>query len=314
MARVDSYSSRRDLPRISVVTPSYNQADYLEATIRSVLDQDYPNLEYIVVDGGSDDGSIDIIKKYAHKLAWWVSEPDQGQSHAINKGFERANGQILAYLNSDDLYLPGTLMAVANAVATDPKADLFYGTCRVIDETGQTTGTHTGNISEYSEILDLWRTWWGKRQFVQPEVFWTRRVMQQVGEFREDLNYVMDYEFWLRVLRAGGKTHRIDRELACFRRTALQKSNASEAVADELLAVLGRELQGPSVPRGTRRRLHRQWLYHTAFCQAANDSVAQRESTCSRWIRLAAVCAAHPTLLLDTQIYRRPAGRLARAK
>src|SRR5688572_19422484 len=103
------------LPRISFVTPSFNQAKFLEQTIRSVLDQNYPNLDYAVVDGGSTDGSVDIIKKYEHRLSWWVSEKDRGQSHALNKGFSKASGDVFGFINSDDYLYPGSLDAVARA-------------------------------------------------------------------------------------------------------------------------------------------------------------------------------------------------------
>src|SRR5262245_54842718 len=123
-------------PRISIVTPSYNQAPYLHQTIDSVLSQGYPNLEYIVIDGGSTDGSVDSIRRYEKHLAYWASERDRGQTHAINKGFKRATGEVHAYLNSDDYYLPETLATVARAVRMRPDVDLIHGRCRYVDEQG----------------------------------------------------------------------------------------------------------------------------------------------------------------------------------
>ncbi|NVO00781.1 MAG: glycosyltransferase, partial [Geobacteraceae bacterium] len=124
-------------PKITIVTPSYNQGRFLEKTILSVLDQGYPNLEYIVIDGGSTDESVEIIKKYADRLTYWVSEPDRGQSHAINKGFERATGEIFGWLNSDDWYHPGALQAVAEAFAANPDVGAVVGAGEMVDEEGK---------------------------------------------------------------------------------------------------------------------------------------------------------------------------------
>ncbi|MEB3211902.1 MAG: glycosyltransferase family 2 protein, partial [Leptolyngbyaceae bacterium] len=185
----DSYIYPQSMiwPRISIITPSYNQGHFIEETIRSVLLQSYPNLEYIIIDGGSSDNTVEIISKYASHLAYWVSEPDRGQSHAINKGLARATGEIIAYINSDDYYLPGSFRKIAEYYNNHPETDLIHGRCRYIDEMGNKVGEQFGNIQTFEEIIDLWGVWWNKRQFVQPEVFWSRRIFEKIGLFNESL-------------------------------------------------------------------------------------------------------------------------------
>src|SRR5262245_55320015 len=219
------------LPTISIITPSFNQARYLERTILSVLSQDYPKVEYMIIDGGSMDGSGDIIKNYSSKLEYWVSEKDSGQSHAINKGLARASGDILAYLNSDDFYLQNALGLIADSFTSDPGLDLVYGSCQIVDAEGKTIGHRRGSISRYDQILDLWGVWWRQKNFVQPEVFWSRKITERIGLFREDLYWVMDYEYWLRIFKAGGCVRSLDHELAAFRVHDLQKSKQPEKTA-----------------------------------------------------------------------------------
>jgi glycosyltransferase involved in cell wall biosynthesis len=298
--------------RLTIVTPSFNQAAYLEQTIDSVLSQGYPNLEYIIIDGGSTDGSVDIIRKYERHLAYWVSEPDRGQSHAINKGLAHASGEILAYLNSDDFYLPGTFHAVADVFRSHPETDLLHGRCRIVDEQGGKVGEHVGSITRYDEIVDVWGVWWNRRQFVQPEVFWSRRIAERVGPLREDLDFVMDYEYWLRILKAGGNVRRIDRELTAFRRTPVQKSTHSAKVAEELLNVVQPELWDATtpIPARLRARLQGQWLYQKKFCAEADRSVAGGESRWRRWARLAWLSLRHPQLFRVPGFRQRAFGRL----
>ena len=138
---------------VSIITPSYNQAKYLEQTIQSVLSQDYPRIEYIVVDGKSKDGSVDIIKRYADKLAYWISEKDKGQADAINKGFARATGEIIAWLNSDDYYLPGAVSAAVKVFEENPEIVLVYGNMLAVDEHGQTFNTLTYNQLTLRDLL-----------------------------------------------------------------------------------------------------------------------------------------------------------------
>jgi glycosyltransferase involved in cell wall biosynthesis len=299
-------------PRISIITPSFNQAQYLEQTIESILSQKYPNLEYIVIDGGSTDGSAEIIRRYGPHLTYWVSELDKGQTDAINKGLRRATGEILAYLNSDDYYVPGAFKAVADHFRSRPESDLIHGRCRFVDQVGTKIGEQVARIETYCEILDLWGVWWQQRQFVQPEVFWTRRIAEKIGPLRDDLHYVMDYNYWMRILKAGGMVGRLDREVACFRRTPAQKSTHSSRVAEELLKVVQTELwdRTTQIPWSERKRLQGEWLYQRDFCMTADQSVASQESALRRWGRLGALAVQHPQLFQVRDFRRRLFGRL----
>ena len=302
--------------RISVIIPTFNHVRYIEQTIKSVLLQNHPNIELIVIDGGSDDGTVDIIKKYEKFISYWVSEKDRGQTHAINKGMERATGAILAYLNSDDIYLPGALIAVAEFAKQNPDVDLIYGGCRLIDQEGNRIGERWGNISTLSEIINLWGVWWKKRNYVQPEVFWTRRIAHKVGRFREDLYFVMDYEFWLRIFLASGKAGKIDKELAAFRITPEQKSRQSANVVVELLKVIEPVLWDSRLPITAyqRRQLQSRWLYQCCFLPEVDKSVAAGEKIFTRWLRLLGVIVRHPGMLAFAALRSRMISGLRRLK
>jgi glycosyltransferase involved in cell wall biosynthesis len=197
-------------PRISVVTPSYNQGRFLEATLRSVLLQGYADLEYIVIDGGSTDESVHILRRYEPWLAGWVSEPDRGQSDAINKGFAHATGEILAWLNSDDLYEPGALTYVGQVFAARPNCALLYGGGWEVDEDGKKTA-HCDWIRPFDRRLFLTSNF-----ILQPAVFWRRRLWEQVGELDPARNWTMDWE-WLIRATAVVQPHYLPTELACWR-------------------------------------------------------------------------------------------------
>ena len=196
-------------PVLSVITPSLNQGAYLERTIRSVLDQGYPNLEYIVIDGGSTDGSVEIIRKYSGHITFWCSEPDAGQTHAINKGLRRASGDIVAYLCSDDQYLPGTLAKVADYFAQAPQKNWLAGICRY----RRPDGTEYTWLPEPppSDRVALVCGPWG---VPQPANFWRRELFSRYGLFREEIDYVMDTEFQVRLALAGEMPLIVQTELA----------------------------------------------------------------------------------------------------
>ncbi len=210
------------LPRISIVTPSFNQARFLEATICSVLGQDYPNLEYIIVDGGSTDGSVEIIQKYAHRLDWWVSEKDKGQTDAINKGFARATGDILAWLNSDDTYQPGAFRQVVEAMRAHPEAGLVYGDANYIDENGQVIGRFP------AAQTDLRRLRQGYVHIPQQAAFFRADLWRQVGPLDDTFYFAMDYDLWVRLARRAPIVYVPGRVWANFRIHGQAKTSAAD--------------------------------------------------------------------------------------
>ena len=181
-----------DPPLVSIITPSYNQSAYLEQSMLSVLEQDYPNLEYMVIDGASTDGSAEIISKYSNKLAWWVSEPDRGQADAINKGFKPARGKYIAWLNSDDLYLPGAVTQAVTALEAAPEVGLIYGDLHSIDANGY--HFHTIHYKQYT-LADLLAF----RIIGQPSVFMRRDVLLQAGLLGTEYQYLLDHHLWIRI-------------------------------------------------------------------------------------------------------------------
>lgn len=178
---------------LSIVTPSFNQAPYIEETIKSVLAQDYSGLEYIIVDGGSTDGTVDIIKKYENKISWWVSEKDKGQTDAINKGFARARGEVLAWLNSDDTYEPGALTAAANYLQEHPEVGMVYGDCNFINQHGNVIGKFDAAQTNYRLIRQ------GYVHIPQQTMFFRADLWRQVGPLDPSFYFAMDYDLWTRI-------------------------------------------------------------------------------------------------------------------
>jgi glycosyltransferase involved in cell wall biosynthesis len=210
-ARPSGPGEARTYPRISVVTPSFNQGQFLERTIRSVLDENYPDLEYIVIDGGSTDQSVEVIKRYESQLAYWVSEPDGGQSNAINKGLRRATGTILAWLNSDDCYLPGTLQTIAETALAHPAAGAYVGAGDVVDVSERVI-RHAEPPSNIS--LETMYQWMRGRDFMQPSCFFRDTAWRAVAPLDESIHIAFDVDLWMRMAKAGQTFVAIDRLLS----------------------------------------------------------------------------------------------------
>lgn len=216
--------------RISIVTPSYNQGEYIEKTILSVLEQKYPNLEYIIIDGGSTDKSVEIIKKYERHLKYWVSEPDRGQSDAINKGFKHATGDLLAWLNSDDYYMPGALHRVASMSLESPETDVFVGAGRILDENGIVVYYRDPPSVVTTQSLYQW-TFGG--DFMQPSCFFRRGAWEACGPLDTGLHLALDLDLWLNMAKTGFQFTRINELLS----TATGHRNAKTCVFKKLSEV-----------------------------------------------------------------------------
>ena len=196
-------------PRLTVITPSLNQAKYLERTLRSVLDQDYPDLEYVVMDGGSTDGSVDILRRYDDRLAYWVSEPDKGQSWAINRAIERSTGDVISYINSDDYYLPGAFEA-ALPLFENPAVRWVAGACETREEDGALEALVIPTLPTGSRPRWLRSSWY----VPQASSFWRRDVFDEFGLLRDDLDFVFDTEFGLRIALGGVRPFIVERPVA----------------------------------------------------------------------------------------------------
>lgn len=182
-------------PLVSIVTPSFNQANFLEATIFSILNQDYPHIEYIIIDGGSTDGSVEVIKKYADRLTDWVSESDQGQTDALNKGFARVTGKYMAYLNSDDTLEPYAVSEAVALLEKNPQWGMVYGDAHYIDEAGRPIGDFPASQTDYRKLRR------GYVHIPQQAAFWRTDLWRQVGPLDPTFYFAMDYDLWVRLAK-----------------------------------------------------------------------------------------------------------------
>ncbi len=245
-------------PKISVITPSYQQGQYLEETIRSVLLQGYPDLEYIVIDGGSQDGSVEIIQKYAPFLSFWTSERDSGQASAINKGFARSSGAIMGWLNSDDILLPGALYQIAHTFAAKPQAQLVTGLRKRIDSASRVTG---------NTIYDPPSNYYLRHYccIAQETTYWRRPVWEQLGTLDESFQFALDYEYWLRAIREGYRFHFMPHYTGGFRDYPDNKSNSWLDVYNHDLAVLYQRYELGADEADIHAKLGRRWARRYGF-------------------------------------------------
>lgn len=239
-------------PRISIITPSFGQADFLEETILSVINQQYPNLEYIIIDGGSTDGSVDIIRRYEKHLAYWISERDRGQVHAINKGLEKVTGDVVAFLNSDDVFLPGALSAMAGHFSRNPDCTWVCGNT-VFFGVGHNTELVQTVVPKSAAHCLSW-----SYKAPQPGMFWERELLQEF-QFHERWNYVFDHDLYVRLLLAGHRCEYLPIPIAGYRLHSASKTVAEgerfHAEFDKLAEEYENLLQG-----GDRR-----WTRATRF-------------------------------------------------
>jgi glycosyltransferase involved in cell wall biosynthesis len=206
---------------VSIITPSYNQSTYLEQTILSVLEQDYPRVEYIVIDGASTDSSVDVIKKHAAELAYWVSEKDNGQADAINKGFAHATGDVVAWLNSDDYYLPGTISAAVKIFDENPDVVLVYGNMLAVDEHGKIFNTLNYKQLTLEDLLCF--------QIIgQPAAFMRRAALDKTGGLDPSFHFLLDHHLWIRIAQQGRILH-VSQSWAAARYHAQAKNRAKAA-------------------------------------------------------------------------------------
>ncbi|MFP4143863.1 MAG: glycosyltransferase family 2 protein [Phycisphaeraceae bacterium] len=268
-----------DLPTITVITPSYNQAEFLEATLKSVLEQNYPNLQYGVVDGASTDGSREILEKYRPRIeaagGFVLSEPDRGQVDALNKGLRRATGDVVCYINSDDTLLPGCLQTVGEHFAANPDCHWLLGDCQEIDPAGRVLQALTGAAPR-----DLAHALIRVEPFMmpQPSVFWRRSLLDEHGLFDERFQYSFDFEMWCRFLVAGHRPERIDAALATYRMHPQSKTCAEQHrhLANKLIieAEYARHL-APHDRRRLRKRLGYRRRAHAVMTRSRGGLAVQ---------------------------------------
>ena len=221
-------------PGVSVITPSFNQAQFIEETIRSILLQGYPNLEYFVIDGGSTDGSVEIIKKYSQWLSYWVSQTDGGQSDAINRGLRMASGAFATWINSDDLLSKNALFEHASRIGFAPDT-VFLGDCIYIDKTGKLLSLHTGRVQSLEDLVRIKTVWGVGGHIVQPEVLFPRELALSIGGVNPDNHFTMDYELWGRLFLTGAKFQYTGIPFGMFREHPEQKIHDALRTIESLL-------------------------------------------------------------------------------
>lgn len=230
-------------PLVSVIVPSYNQAQYIGATLDSILQQDYAHLECLVVDGGSKDNTVAVLQNYSDARLTWISERDKGQSDALNKGLQRVSGEIITYLNSDDLLASGTIAFAVQYFDQHPEADLLYGDGYFVDARGRRISSYKGAPFDLSMCI------LNGQDFPQPGTFWRRKLSQQIGLFDVDFHYRMDFDYWIRAALAGFHLEYVPGERAAYRLHGESKTVSQRATfASDWEVILSRLFEKPDLP------------------------------------------------------------------
>lgn len=245
---------------LTLAVPVFNAAHFLPHTLESLIAQG-DAVRWWLQDGGSTDETVAIARRFARPCDTVVSEPDKGQADALNRAFRSMGGDIVGFLNGDDLLAPGAARRVLDFFAAHPEIDLVYGSVQWIDADGRPEGTHTGRIASLAEALDIYSVWWADRQWVQPEVFFRRSLWERAGGFDTTYDLAFDYAFWVRCFLAGARVAHLPEVLCHFRRHAAQKSSAAERAADEIRAIVTRYLPDASIPTATRWAIEAQLCY-----------------------------------------------------
>jgi glycosyltransferase involved in cell wall biosynthesis len=271
-----------------LAVPVFNGESYLAETLASLNEQG-ENVRWWLQDGASTDRTLEIAHRFARPGDCIVSEPDSGQPDALNRAFQKMGGDIIGYLNADDVLLPGAARTVLDHFAAHPEIDLVCGEIDWMDEKSTVTGRHAGRIDSLADVLDIYGVWWAKRQWVQPEVFFRRSLWEKAGAFKPEWDLVFDYEFWVRCFRVGARVAHLPIPLTRFRIHAAQKSAAATQAADEIRAVVRHHLdRGAELPTMRRWALEAELSYD--LYQGGKDGPARRS--------FAAEVLRHPQWLL----------------
>jgi len=281
-------------PTLTVITPSYNQGRFLQETIDSVLSQGIADLEYIIVDGGSTDESVEVIKRHERHLAWWVSEKDRGQSHAINKGIARANGTWLAYLNSDDVYLPGALQSLLDALRAKPAARWIAG--GVVGFGSAEMPVHEWHLPTVPRgMLDLLSS---RFQMAQPGHIWSRALVQQVGGFDESLRYLFDINLYAALIAHGVTCEALDRPVAGYRFHATSKTVAEGSLFEKEWDIIRTRYMTSLAPLDRLRASHRIGLLKAQALVTEAAALADAGDGAAARAGFAHAVRRHPGVLL----------------